>query len=766
MKKIKVMYGLLAMVLTASVFTGCGSNNNKSAFKDKLNKSEVESAAESEVKNEFKLSYETLDGFIEKGEQKTEVPNGYRGIYSVDDLKLMSKYQKDKFILMADLDISDVEFDDVYFKGIFDGNYHQLSGGTSYIITDLEGTVRNLALVDVNAKNAALINRMTSGTVENCYVTGVVDGYAGLINAVTVSNSKVFISKCYNQAKISEGNNARSSYDEAVGGVIGTVCSESAHYEPEINIENCWNYGEISISGNKFAKYAGGVIGYIQTSRGTDGYIGESQLNLTVSKCFNYGNVKATKYGGGIVGNLYAENASESLKNIYNIEQCANYGKIEGVEGSGGICGGVDTLVNKNGSWLLHVNFSDCLNTAEILCGEESSYRGGGVLGNNQVLNDSSYGGYVSIARCINIGNTANACGKSSSIDEALYSCSDYYTKNNLSIDEMKDIANNLSGFSTDIWGISDEFAGFPHPYGCIELEAMANAKEDRKNEEVADMVENNDNEEIIRNQRYTDVLASISLGGKWPDSGDAGSSSTSYLSEWNSGGGTNYFSIVDINNDKKEELVVHTYITQYVAYSYDAENDTVTKIDEKEDSEGEAEFFKAYPAVQNCDWKELKYENYSAYTQAYIQYCITNIEKDYNETDDIGLAYLKKNGDISQWVTFMQEQKSATFTSDDMCYYGNIDGQDSIGAYTEDGGSIYYQNNAIEGVTLLGITPGMSLNEAEKKLEKYGFRKYETEYSTTYITGGNSNNLFVYFETDNGKVTKITLMFGGLYVG
>ncbi len=85
----------------------------------------------------------SLDGFLAPVMQKTEVPEGYTGIYTAEQLIAVTDAPDQNYILMADIDVSSYSWEplcteDEPFAGIFDGNSHVISNlsGTNGLFAD------------------------------------------------------------------------------------------------------------------------------------------------------------------------------------------------------------------------------------------------------------------------------------------------------------------------------------------------------------------------------------------------------------------------------------------------------------------------------------------------------------------------------------------------------------------------------------------------------------------------------------------------------
>ena len=178
------------------------------------------------------------------------------------------------------------------FRGTFDGQDHTIIFGIYNELNDyqgffgyMQGTVKN-----VNFTQCSVIGRN--------YV-GVIAGYCH----GTISN-------CYSYREKVEG-------EKYVGGLVGM-----ARYS---EIQDCFN-------GNNIVgeQYVGGIVGdFADHSTLTTSLYGGN-----VSRCYNYGMVKATddsSYVGGLAGHILAE-----------VKHCYNSGIVAGGDFVGGLCGLID----------------------------------------------------------------------------------------------------------------------------------------------------------------------------------------------------------------------------------------------------------------------------------------------------------------------------------------------------------------------------------------------------------------------------------------
>lgn len=271
-------------------------------------------------------------------ESLTEVPDGYIGVYTKDDLFAVRENPSGKYILMNDIVFDDADYingGDFYnsgkgwepigtqstpFKGTFDGNgyeivnlqinnpggdYQGLFGYTS------SATIKGINLVDADIVGGNytggivgyLYTGATTKTLSKCSCDGYIAGKSnvgGIVGYQTVSgttktNSYSYILECINFATVSGESN--------VGGISGYSYSyhSSSDYGTSYNssyVQKCVNSGTISSS----SSFAGGITGYSQTHNNQPQYI---------QNCYNTGNVYAKSQAGGILG--FASNNSTTM---------------------------------------------------------------------------------------------------------------------------------------------------------------------------------------------------------------------------------------------------------------------------------------------------------------------------------------------------------------------------------------------------------------------------------------------------------------------
>ena len=171
-----------------------------------------------------------------------------------------------------------------------------------------------------------LVGKVFSGTINNCYVKGSVNGSAsgGLVGYV----SSATITNCWASASVTCNGTILSGNVTSIGGLIGGVRDGSI-------IENCCATG--NVTGLDSTVYVGGLVG-------------SAEIDNQISNCYATGSVSG-KYAGGLVGRGTGEPALYT--NVYyNTETTAQTDWIGRrdpgfTEPSGGISGVTTAELNE-----------------------------------------------------------------------------------------------------------------------------------------------------------------------------------------------------------------------------------------------------------------------------------------------------------------------------------------------------------------------------------------------------------------------------------
>ncbi|WP_226536244.1 cell wall-binding repeat-containing protein [Fictibacillus halophilus] len=289
-----------------------------------------------------------------------EVPTGYTGIYSVEDLNNIRNNLSGNYILMDNIDLTaDLAEGGKYFNngigwepigdaampfiGTLDGNCYKISGlkinftSDQIIYAGLIGYAKNASIINLGVESNGIFAENTSLDAETADVYA--GGILGFGYNVTITNS-------YNKGNIT----AQSVFEGYAGGVAGFVDTD---YKSFSIISNTYNEGDVAAK-----TAAGGITGKSNRTNFSDVH---NTGTLTA---------KTTSYAGGIVGSL---NSDSSISNAYNT------GNIQFGTTGGGIAG-----------YSYKGTITESYNTGE-LSSESSSSKGGGIVGSasSSTISDS-----------------------------------------------------------------------------------------------------------------------------------------------------------------------------------------------------------------------------------------------------------------------------------------------------------------------------------------------------------------------------------------
>lgn len=324
-------------------------------------------------------------------QQKMEVPTGYTGVYSVEDLDKIREKLSGKYILMNDLDLTEAMdeggafYDDgkgwtpigdaaAPFIGIFDGNGYAIDGlkisleSDQIIYAGLFGYAKKAQIMNLGMKNSVILaeNISMDSSTSQVYAGGIV-GYG---YNITISNS-------HHTGKVS----AASLFEGHAGGLVGYINTD---YNVFSTISNSSNSGEI----------------YAKTSVG--GIVGEAR-RTKLEDVHNEGIIdgKTSRYAGGIAGRLWSSSSVLNADNTENIHYGSTGGGIIGYLGSSAV--------------------SDSYNEGEI-SSTVSSSDGGGIVGfasSSTIKKTSNRGSISSSAASSTGGGIAGDISGSSSVVES-----------------------------------------------------------------------------------------------------------------------------------------------------------------------------------------------------------------------------------------------------------------------------------------------------------------------------------------------------------
>ena len=424
-KKQKIIIVFVAVIVTALIVKGITSNSsapidyNDSEISEEINTGEYQEDGDNLLE----------DSYV----QVKEVPEGYIGIYTVDELIRSGINENGKYILMADLDLSsEKDWDGITNRGCFEGNLHTISNLTSNHSGLFEFCidVQHLTLDNVNISTDE--DNLNGEYDYNMIVGAIANECGGYIGECTVNGSIQCKVTGKNREVSGEKEYNSSAY---IGGIAGKMFNDTnvENYQ----IFNCVNNIDIYINNiHEGTSVAGGIVGYGEVQ--VDNCINNGKIDVSAVELTDADNLFITDgiaAGGGIVG--YA-NCSECEANIIS---CTNTGKVQSHCNSGGIVGycGMD---------LSSITIEYCTNTGSIDCSTQPENSAcGGIVG--RVLNHNENN---MIRMCVNLGIIYSTAKNTGSI----VGCID----NNLQVTECTYTDNSETGEAKlDISGTGEMFA-------------------------------------------------------------------------------------------------------------------------------------------------------------------------------------------------------------------------------------------------------------------------------------------------------------------
>jgi uncharacterized protein YjdB len=307
-------------------------------------------------------------------------------IYTANDLKAIESNLSTNYKLMNDIDLTSwiqtngttigwqsIGTMESSLLGSLDGDNHKITGfwqnssqKSCGLIASLstDGAVRNLTIEPAAGKNisgldySAIVTGYNYGTIENCKVSGTVQGYnvgsiagfnSGTIKNCIGSGLIISIVSAGKAGGIAGDNTGLITSCEYTGDI---TCNIGSGYLGGITGSNTTNVVNCYYSGNLLSSVATSHIG---------GIVG---LNTgLINTCFSMGVISAsgaTAYAGGIAGDN-----NSTTSEINNSQSAMNITS----SGTSTVCGGIVGLTKGK--------VTNCYSTSNIVSG----YRGSGVVG-------------------------------------------------------------------------------------------------------------------------------------------------------------------------------------------------------------------------------------------------------------------------------------------------------------------------------------------------------------------------------------------------
>ncbi len=303
----------------------------------------------------------------------------YIPIYTIEDLINIDNNLEGAYLLMNDIDLTDVAADKGYygigwkpigaigdsyqiyeyleFRGVFNGNGHTIKGmqinfdGTSRSDDQLslglfgrveeDAEIRNLSLTDININCNNFSREVYIGGIagvgdslfEYCSVSGTINisdtdssVYVGGITGYNVGNNK--FKYCNNATDITCDYCLDELY---AGGLVGYAKSTKS------NIDSCSNTGDVKVIRSRDT-YVGGIFGHL---RSTNAF-----ATCSVENLYNAGDIYgcSSEYTGGLIGQHFTQLVAPKVYTSYNNGN-VRYGEDE-INNPSGRLG--NALANKN----------------------------------------------------------------------------------------------------------------------------------------------------------------------------------------------------------------------------------------------------------------------------------------------------------------------------------------------------------------------------------------------------------------------------------
>ena len=219
---------------------------------------------------------EVVAGKVYEYGERSYIPDGHVVyIYTPEDLVTLAKRTTNAEVyLMNDIDMSEVEYnsDSFNFYGSFDGQGHSITGLTTSLFNNLEGSLKNLNVTANIVYNEIGANSQTNNN--NPYGVGIIAHYA--YSATEEGDLREYIDGVTVNGSITVGvETSQSNYN--IGGLVG-ACNG-------IPMSNCVNNATVTL-GETFSGATvrlGGIAGAVQTAK-----------TANVTNCVNNGSVSVS----------------------------------------------------------------------------------------------------------------------------------------------------------------------------------------------------------------------------------------------------------------------------------------------------------------------------------------------------------------------------------------------------------------------------------------------------------------------------------------
>ena len=164
-------------------------------------------------------------------------------------------------------------------------------------------------------------------------------------------------------------------------------------------------------------------------------------------------------------------------------------------------------------------------------------------------------------------------------------------------------------------------------------------------------------------------------------------------------------------------------------------------------------------------EFQPIDSEIFTAYTQNYLAMLQKNKEaEDPSTGTDIGLEFVEGGSSLQEVSEMLVDHYGVTveqpYEDFEDEWVGKYQGQEVFDFMNLNAGCIGYKDMQVEDITIFDLYPGMSEDEAIRKIESYGFYFLDgsEESGYAYITGDGLGNRAIWYRAKDGKVTNISV--------
>lgn len=196
---------------------------------------------------------------------------------------------------------------------------------------------------------------------------------------------------------------------------------------------------------------------------------------------------------------------------------------------------------------------------------------------------------------------------------------------------------------------------------------------------------------------------------------------------------------------------------TIYMIESRDTDSENWEYNKEKSDFEAWLQAVTGGTSEIELPMQNLTYENISPFADTYMELLINRIAELQTKDFDFGFYFMKEMRNIEELEAKLSEKFNMQLVDDSEDSFlkkGIINGSEIYECYHADTGAVTYKDTKVEGLTLMGLYPGMSAKEATSILNQRGFFE---DGDSFYVTGDGTNNYYTSFIEENGMITSIT---------